>query len=64
MFHAFSLFRCLQVHSTISLLVAVKSLHFVPVASEIMTFQLSWLIVTFSEVPDYMVTLDKSRYSL
>jgi hypothetical protein len=61
---AFSLLWCLQVCSTMSLLVTVKSLHFFTVASQTMTFQLSQLIVAFLEVPDFTVNLDRSKYSL
>ena len=59
--HALSLLRCLYVLSTISLLVTVKLLHFSPVASHTMTFQLSQFIVAFLEIPGCIVTFERSR---
>lgn len=63
MFHDFSLFRCLELCSIMSLFVAVKLLHCFLVASQTTTIELSWLIAMFSEALDLSVTFDRSKHN-
>ena len=58
----FSLCKCSHVLSIMSLFITVQSPHFVPLASQTRTFQLSRLIVALSEVLDLTVTFDWSKY--